>query len=130
MVKHNSTPMTQKEIIARLDKPKSMRYIRNLMKPLFETARAKFGDAIVEIVEREHWGPNFDAYYDVWVNRGFAEIDDFFNKSLLDLQLEKFVAVLAQIKTTDDYRDTPRKLVRTSTKHRQNNRSHYVAIGH
>jgi len=109
MVKHNTTPMTQKEIIARLDKPKSMRYIRNLMKPLFETARAKFGDAIVDIVEREHWGPNFDAYYDVWVRRQWPDIQDFFTQKLLDLQLEKFVAVLAQIKTTDDYRGSLRE---------------------
>jgi len=121
MVKHNSTPMTQKEIIARLDKPKSMRYIRNLMKPLFEAARAKFGDAIVEIVEREHWGSNFDAYYDVWVNRNFSEIDDFFNKRLLDLQLEKFVAVLAQIKETDDYRERPRLNVAVDPKKRSKN---------
>ena len=113
--------MTQKEIIARLDKPKSMRYIRKLMQPLFETARAKFGDAIVEIVEREHWGSNFDAYYDIWVKRDFAEIDDFFNKRLLDLQLEKFVAILAQIKETDDYRERPRLNVAVNPKKHSKN---------
>jgi hypothetical protein len=96
MAKHSLTQLTQKEIIARLEKPKSMRYIRTLMKPIFQMAKAKFGNAIVDIVEREHWGPNFDAYYDVWVRRQWEDIREFFTEKLLDLQLKKYVAVLTQ----------------------------------
>jgi hypothetical protein len=85
------------------------------MKPIFEAAKAKFGDAIVDIVEREHWGPNFDAYYDVWVRRQWEDIRGFFTKKLLDLQLEKYVAVLTQIKTTDDYSDNSHTRARTAS---------------
>jgi hypothetical protein len=115
MAKHNETPLTQEEIIARLEKPKSMRYIRRLLKPIFEESRMKFGIAIVDIVEREHWGPNFDAYYDIWVRGKSSEVEEFFDDKLLELQLEKFVAVLAQIKKTDDYSDNSRKRLRSTT---------------
>ena len=123
MAKRNLTPLTQKEVIARLEKPKSMRYIRSLMRPIFEMAKAKFGNAIVDIVEREHWGPNFDAYYDVWVRRQWEDIRKFFTKELLDLQLEKYVAVLTQIKRTDDYSDYshPRAHIASNSKKRSTN---------
>jgi hypothetical protein len=115
MSKPKTKELTDEEIIARLEKPKSMRYIRRLMKPIFEEVRAKFGDAIVDIVEREHWGPNFDAYYDLWVRRRWAEIREFLTEKLLELQLEKYVAVLVQVKTTDDYSDNSRKHLRSAT---------------
>ncbi len=124
IAKRNKPLLTQKAIIARLEKPKSIRYIHTLMKPIFEAAKAKFGNAIVDIVEREHWGPNFDAYYDVWVRRRWLEIHDFFNKKLLALQLEKYVAVLTQIKTTDDYSENShsraRVVISNSKKHSKN----------
>jgi hypothetical protein len=123
MARHNTISLTQEEIIARLEKPKSMRYIHRLMKPIFEAARMEFGSAIVDIVEREHWGPNFDAYYDVWVCRQWEEIRGFFTTKLLDLQLEKYVAVLTQIKRTDDYSDNshPRARVVANAKKRSKN---------
>jgi len=96
------------EIVARIEKPKSMRQIRKLVNSIFEEAQRKFGDAIVEIVEREHWGPNFDAYYDVWVRRRWPEVKKFFSHELHALQDEEYVFVLAQIKETDDYRERSR----------------------
>lgn len=83
MAKRTSSELTNAQIIAHLNKPKSMRHIRAVMNPLFEEAKEKFGDAIVEIVEREHWGPNFDAYYDVWVCRRWSDIQDFFRKNFM-----------------------------------------------
>lgn len=103
MAKRGKPPITQEEIIARLEKPKSMRYIRRIMKPLFEEARAKFGNAIADIVEREHWGPNFDAYYDVWVRRRSSEIKKFIDNKLYELENENYVLILVQVKETDDY---------------------------
>ena len=122
-----STPKTKEltndEIIARLEKPKSMRYIRRIMKPLFEEARAKFGNAIADIVEREHWGPNFDAYYDVWVRRRWPEIKKFFRDKLSEIELENYVLILVQIKETDDYSDNshPRARVVSNSKKRSKN---------
>jgi len=121
MAKLNAKPLTQTEIIARLEKPKSMRYIRRLINPIFDEARTKFRNAIANIVEREHWGPNFDAYYDVWVYRDSSKIDDFFNKKLLDLQLEKFVAVLAQVKKIDNYNDQLKAGTHTNSKKHSKN---------
>ena len=103
MARHNTISLTQEEIIARLEKPKSMRYIRKRMKPLFEELQAKFGNAIADIVEREHWGPNFDAYYDVWVRRRSSEIEKFIDNKLLELENENYVFILVQVKETDDY---------------------------
>lgn len=125
--KDMSTPKTKEltndEIIARLEKPKSMRYIRRIMKPLFEEARAKFGDAIANIVEREHWGPNFDAYYDIWVRRRWPEIKKFFRDKLSEIELENYVLILVQIKETDDYSDNshPRARVASNSKKRSKN---------
>jgi len=109
------------EIVARIEKPKSMRQIRKLVNPIFEEARRKFGEAIVEIVEREHWGPNFDAYYDVWVRRRWPEVKKFFSHELHALQDEKYVFVLAQIKETGDYREHSRiKVAANLKKHSKN----------
>jgi hypothetical protein len=112
----------EKKLYARLEKPKSMRYVRRVMNPIFEEAQAKFGDAIAEIVEREHWGPNFDAYYDVWVRRRAAAIDDFFSDKLLDLQLEKYAMVLVQVEKAEDYREPSRRASSTTVNH--NGRNH------
>lgn len=109
IAKRNKPLLTQEEIIARLEKPKSMRYIRRLMKPIFEAAKAKFVNAIVDIVEREHWGPNFDAYYDVWVRRQWSDIQEYFTENLLELLLARHVFVSIQIKKTDEYQDDSRK---------------------
>jgi len=109
------------EMIARLNKPKSMRYIRQVVKPIFEEAKVKFGNSIIEIVEREHWGPNFDAYYDVWIRSRPAKIENFLDDKFFDLQLEQGVAVLAQIKEAGDYREPPRiKIAANSKKHSKN----------
>jgi len=115
MAKRTSNELTNAQIIARLNKPKSMRHIRAVMNPLFEEAKKKFGDAIVEIVEREHWGPNFDAYYDVRVCRRWPDIQDFFSQKLHELLLERYVFVLTQIIKTDDYHDALRKPARKAT---------------
>ena len=121
MAKRTSNELTKAQIIARLNKPKSMRHIRAVMNHLFEEAKKKFGDAIVEIVEREHWGPNFDAYYDVWVCRRWPDIQDFFSQKLHELLLERYVFVLAQIKRTDDYRERSRiNVAANSRKHLKN----------
>jgi hypothetical protein len=109
------------ETIARLNKPKSMRYIRQVAKPIFEEAKAKFGNAIVEIVEREHWGQNFDAYYDVWIRSRSSRIEKFFDDKFFNLQLEQGVAVLAQIKETDDYRERSRINVAVNSKKHSKN---------
>jgi len=83
--------------------------------------KAKFGNAIVEIVEREHWGPNFDAYYEVWIRSRSSRIEKFFDDKLFNLQLEQGVAVLAQIKEADDYRERSRIKVATNPrKHSKN----------
>lgn len=129
MLKSKIKQLTADEIIAHVERPKSMRYIRSVVKPIFEKARAEFGDAIVDIVEREHWGPNFDAYYDVWVRRRWPEIKAFFSDKLHALQDEKFLFILAQIKTTDDYQDDSSKLAHTTTNHRKRKRSAYTVIG-
>ncbi len=104
MSRPKSKELTHDELIAHLEKPKSMRHIRKLMKPLFEELQAKFGNAIADIVEREHWGPNFDAYYDVWVRRRSSEIEKFIDNKLLELENENYVFILVQVKETDDYR--------------------------
>ncbi|MFQ5629340.1 MAG: hypothetical protein ACE5I1_11315, partial [bacterium] len=52
MQKLKKSKMTTDEILDYLEKPKSMQQIRKLLKPIFLQARKKFGDAIVEIVER------------------------------------------------------------------------------
>jgi hypothetical protein len=122
-----STPKTKEltndEIIARLEKPKSMRYIRRIMKPLFEEALGKFGNAIAEVVEREHWGPNFDAYYDVWVRRRSAEIKKFIDNKLHKLEDENYVFILVQVKETDDYSDNshPHARIASNSKKRSTN---------
>lgn len=103
MSRPKSKELTHDELIARLEKPKSMRYIRKLMKPLFEELQAKFGNAIAEIVEREHWGPNFDAYYDIWVRRRSTEIEKFIDNKLLDIENENYVFILVRVKEADDY---------------------------
>jgi hypothetical protein len=103
MQKRKKSEMTTEEILAYLEKPKSMRYICQLLKPIFREAHRKFGDAIVEIVEREHWGPNFDAYYDVWVRSRSSEVQDFFLDNLFKLQDDEFIFIFAQVKETDDY---------------------------
>jgi hypothetical protein len=105
MSRSKSKELAHDELVARLEKPKSMRHIRKLMKPLFEEVLARFGNAVVEIVEREHWGPNFDAYYDVWVRRRSSEIEKFIDNKLLDLENENYVFILVQIKETEDYND-------------------------
>jgi len=121
MAKRIRNELTNAQIIARLNKPKSMRHIRSVMNPLFEEAKTKFGDVIVKVVEREHWGPNFDAYYDVWVRRQWSDIQDFFTQKLLDLLLERYVFVLVQIKRTDDYREQSRiNVAANSRKHSKN----------
>jgi len=121
MAKRTTGELTNAQIIARLNKPKSMRHIRNVMNPLFEEAKTKFGDAIVKVVEREHWGPNFDAYYDVWVRRQWSDIQGFFTQKLLDLLLERYVFVLVRIIKTDDYRERPRLNVAVDPKKRSKN---------
>ncbi len=123
MSKPISKELTTAEIIARLEKPKSMRYIRKLMKPLFEELQMRFGNAIVKIVEREHWGPNFDAYYDVWVRSHSSEIDEFIDNKLPELENDKYVFVLVQVKETDDYsgNSRPRSLSVPTSKKRSKN---------
>ncbi len=111
----------EKALYARLEKPKSMRYVRRVMNPIFAEAQAKFGDAITEIVEREHWGPNFDAYYDVWVRRRAPAIDDFFSNKLLDLLLEQYAMVLVQVKKAEDYREPSRRASSTTVNHKGRN---------
>lgn len=123
MSKSKVKELTADEIIARLEKPKSMRYIRRMMKPLFEKARAKFGNAIADIVEREHWGPNFDAYYDVWVRRHSSEIKKFIDNKLHKLEDENYVFILVQVKETDDYSDNSHqraRVVSNATKRSKN----------
>ncbi len=123
MAKQNINSLTNEQIIARLNKPKSMRYIRNIMNPLFAKAKNRFGNAIVDVVEREHWGPNFDAYYDVWVRRQWSDIQEYFTKNLLELLLARHVFVSIQIKKTDDYSDNsqPRPRVLSNSKKRSTN---------
>jgi hypothetical protein len=123
MAKQNINSLTNEQIIARLNKPKSMRYIRNIMNPLFAKAKNRFGNAIVDIVEREHWGPNFDAYYDVWVCRQWSDIQEYFTENLLELLLARHVFVSIQIKKTDDYSDNshPRARVASNSKKRSKN---------
>lgn len=116
--------MTNEQIIARLNKPKSMRSIRNIMNPLFAKAKNRFGDAIVDIVEREHWGPNFDAYYDVWVRRQWSDIQEYFTENLLELLLTRHVFVSIQIKKTNNYSDNSHlrhRLVASNSKKRSTN---------
>ena len=105
----------EKEIYARLEKAKSMRYVRSLMKPIFAEAQAKFGAAIVDIVEREHWGPNFDAYYDFWVRSRASAINDYFSDKLLDPSLDKYVLVLVQVKEASKANGRLRKPNSTSS---------------
>ncbi|MCI0690464.1 hypothetical protein L0337_00490 [candidate division KSB1 bacterium] len=115
MSRPKSKELTHDEIIARLEKPKSMRYIRKLMKPLFEELQARFGNAIAEIVEREHWGPNFDAYYDVWVRRRSSEIEKFIDNKLLELENENYVFILVQVKEIEDYSTNSRAQARVNS---------------
>jgi hypothetical protein len=110
-----SKQLSNDEIIAFIEKPKSMRYIRKMVKPTFEKAQSKFGEAIVEIVEREHWGPNFDAYYDIWVRRRRPEVKEFISHSLHQLQDDKYIFVLAQVKETADYSDHPQISTRSNS---------------
>ncbi|MGH7597724.1 MAG: hypothetical protein ACREOI_15350 [bacterium] len=93
------------------------------MNPLFAKAKNRFGNAIVDVVEREHWGPNFDAYYDVWVRRQWSDIQEYFTKNLLELLLARHVFVSIQIKKTDDYSDNsqPRPRVLSNSKKRSTN---------
>jgi hypothetical protein len=123
MSRPKSKELTHDELIARLEKPKSMRFIRTLMNPLFEELQAKFGNAIVDIVEREHWGPNFDAYYDVWVRRRSSEIEKFIDNKLLDIEDENYVLILVQVKETGDYSDNshPRARVVANARKRSKN---------
>ena len=118
-----STPkapkLTTEDIVARSEKPKSMRYVRSLMKPIFAEAQAKFGDAIADIVEREHWGPNFDAYYDIWVRRRSPAIKEFFSDRLFKLQLDKFVLVLAQVKEGNENENNNNSSAIARTKERK-----------
>jgi hypothetical protein len=115
MPKPKSKRLSNDEIIAFVEKPKSMRYIRRVVKPIFEKAQSKFGDAIVKIVEREHWGPNFDAYYDIWVRRRGPEVKEFISHNLHQLQDDKYLFVLAQIKETADYSDYPQINARSNS---------------
>lgn len=121
MSRPKSKEQTHDELVARLEKPKSMRYIRRLMKPLFEELQAKFGNAIVEIVEREHWGPNFDAYYDVWVRRRSSEIEKFIDNKLYELDDENYVLILVQVKETEDYSTNSHTQARVNSKKRSTN---------
>ena len=100
-------------------KKQGRRFKEKSLPPLDD--KAKFGNAIVEIVEREHWGPNFDAYYEVWIRSRSSRIEKFFDDKLFNLQLEQGVAVLAQIKEADDYRERSHIKVATNPrKHSKN----------
>jgi hypothetical protein len=127
MSKPKTKELPVDEIIARLQKPKSMRYIRQLMKPLFEKTRAKFGNAIADIIEREHWGPNFDAYYDVWVRRRSPEVKEFIRNKLLEIEEEKYVFVLVQVKETDDYDDNSRAHLRITSNSKKRSKNGKLA---
>lgn len=101
MHKLESKTVANDEIIALLEKPKSRKQIRLLMKPIFQQARKEFGNAIIDVIEREDWGPNFDAYFDVLVSRQATEIQEFFVDSLQRLQDERLIFVLVQVIESD-----------------------------